>query len=240
MLVRHGRTAANAAAVLAGRSPGVVLDDAGRDQARRLGDRLAAVPLARVVSSPLERTVETGRIVLRGRSDGLRLRRDRGLLECGYGAWTGRPLRELAKDPLWKVVQTHPSAVTFPGGEAMPDMQHRAVTAVRRHDREVADEHGPDAVWVAISHADVIKAVLADALGLHLDQFQRIVVDPASVSVVRYTAQRPFVLHVNDHGSDLSSLRPAPRRGRRKRGARAADSEAVPGGGAGPATGRSA
>jgi broad specificity phosphatase PhoE len=126
--------------------------------------------------------------------------------------------------------------VTFPDGEAMADMQRRAVAAVRRHDGEVADENGDDAVWVAVSHGDVIKSVLADALGLHLDQFQRIGVDPASVSVLRYTAQRPFVLHVNDHGNDLSALRP-PARAKRRRRRGSSDSDAVIGGGAGSSVG---
>lgn len=230
LLVRHGRTSANHTGVLAGRTPGVRLDDAGREQARRVGERLAAVPCVRVVTSPLVRTVETARAVASAQGDPPRVRRDKGLLECGYGAWTGRSLRELAKEPLWRTVQAHPSAVVFPDGESLAQVQHRAVTTVRRHDAEVAAEHGDDACWVAVSHGDVIKAVLADALGLHLDQFQRLVVDPASVSVVRYTATRPFVLHVNDHGSDLATLRP-PRR-RRRRGRASAD--AVVGGGAGP------
>jgi len=238
VLVRHGRTPANVAGVLAGRAPGVHLDDSGRVQAERVGARLTGVRLVRVVSSPLERTVETARAVVRGQPEeqraGLRVRRERGLVECGYGSWTGRPLRELAKDPIWKTVQAHPSAATFPDGESLADVQHRAVAAVRRHDAEVAAEHGDQAVWAAVSHGDVIKAVLADALGLHLDQFQRIVVDPGSVSVVRYTAQRPFVLHVNDHGSDLSTLTPPKRRGRRGRSRAGAGSDAVVGGGAGP------
>ncbi len=232
VLVRHGRTSANASGVLAGRAPGVHLDDTGRQQAQRAGERLAVLPLARVVSSPLERTVETARAVTSAQPASLRVRRDKGLVECGYGSWTGRSLKELAKEPLWRTVQAHPSAVVFPDGESLADVQHRAVTTVRRHDAEVAAEHGADACWVAVSHGDVIKAVLADALGLHLDQFQRIVVDPASVSVVRYTAHRPFVLHVNDHGTDLTALKPPARRRRR----RTPSSDAVVGGGSGPAT----
>ena len=238
VLVRHGRTSANAGGVLAGRTPGVHLDETGRTQVRRAGERLSTLPLARIVTSPLERTVETAKALVAGQGDdrraGLRLRRDKGLIECGYGSWTGRPLKELAKEPLWRTVQAHPSGVVFPDGEAMAEVQHRSVAAVRRHDAETAQEHGDDAVWVAVSHGDVIKAILADALGLQLDQFQRIVVDPASVSVIRYTALRPFVLHVNDLGSDLSPLRPQPRKRRRgRRAAAAADSDAVLGGGSG-------
>ena len=234
VLVRHGRTPANSDGVLAGRTAGVHLDDVGRTQAERVGERLSVLDLARVVTSPLERTVETARAITRAQSGSIRLRRDRGLIECGYGSWTGRALKDLAKEPLWRTVQAHPSAVRFPDGEALADVQHRAVAAVRRHDGEAETEHGPHAVWVAVSHGDVIKAVVADALGLHLDQFQRIVADPCSVTVIRYTPQRPFVMHLNDHGSDLTTLRP-PKRTRRR--SRRLSSDAPVGGGAGAGSG---
>ena len=117
----------------------------------------------------------------------------------------------------------------FPGGETMRSMQERAVAAVRRHDAAVEAEHGPHAVWVAVSHADVIKSVLADALGTHLDLFQRIHVDPASLSIIRYTESRPFVLGVNTSEGSLAHLQP-PARGGRGKPAR----DAVVGGGAGP------
>ena len=149
---------------------------------------------------------------------------------------------EACRRPLWRVVQAHPSAVTFPGpeGESMLAMQLRAVEAVRAHDAAVAEQHGEDAVWAAVSHGDVIKAVLADALGMHLDAFQRLVVDPCSVSAVRYTPLRPFALRVNDTGGDLSDLVPRPRArrrgGRRKAAAGGgAASDAVVGGGPGTA-----
>jgi probable phosphomutase (TIGR03848 family) len=230
VLVRHGRTPANSGGLLAGRAPGVHLDDVGRAQAEAVARRLGVLSLARVVSSPLERTIETARVIIRAQAADLRVRRDRGLTECGYGDWTGRALKELVKEPLWRTVQAHPSAVQFPGGESLADVQHRAVATVRRHDGEVAAEHGPHALWVAVSHGDVIKAVVADALGLHLDQFQRIVADPCSVTVIRYTPQRPFVVHLNDHGTDLSRLRPAGKKGRRSR---RLSSDAPVGGGAG-------
>ena len=107
-------------------------------------------------------------------------------------------------------MQTQPSAATFPGGESLAAMQARVVDAVRRRDAAVEAEHGPGAVWVAVSHGDLVKAVLADALGMHLDLFQRLHVDPASVSIVRYTATRPFVLATNTHDGDLSWLVPPP------------------------------
>ena len=235
ILVRHGRTSANADGVLAGRAHGVRLDDVGRGQAAAVAERLAVLPLARLVTSPLQRTVQTARAVAEAQATPVALVRDRGFVECGYGAWTGRSLKELAKEPLWRTVQTHPSAVTFPDGEAMADMMGRAVRAARRHDAEVTAEHGEGAVWAVVSHGDVIKAVVADALGLHLDAFQRIVVAPASICVVRYTEQRPFVVQLNNTGGNLDGLRPPSRRGRRRSARRPASrhaSDAPVGGGA--------
>jgi probable phosphomutase (TIGR03848 family) len=128
--------------------------------------------------------------------------------EVDYGAWTGKALKDLLNEPLWAVVQQHPSAAVFPEGEGLAHVQARAVAAVRAHDARITEEHGPGAVWVLCSHGDVIKAVLADALGVHLDGFQRIVVDPCSISVVQYTQTRPFVLRVNDNGGDLAGVVP--------------------------------
>jgi probable phosphomutase (TIGR03848 family) len=224
LLLRHGRTTANTSGVLAGWTPGVLLDDTGAAQVRAVGERLARVPLAAVVSSPLERCRQTADAVAEGRD--LEVQTDDRLGEARYGDWTGRTLKELVKEPLWQVVQQHPSAAIFPGpeGEGLAQTQARAVAAVREWNAKL----GPNAVWLACSHGDVIKAILADALGLHLDQFQRIVVDPASVSVVTYTETRPFVVRVNDTGGDVSALIPPPKRRRRK-----ASSDAVVGGGAG-------
>ena len=225
LLLRHGRTTANTGGVLAGWTPGVQLDETGQAQVRAVGDRLAKVPLAAVVSSPLERCRQTVTALLDGRD--LAVQTDDRLGEARYGDWTGRTIKELAKEPLWKVVQQHPSAAVFPGpgGEGLAQTQARAVAAVREWNATL----GPGAVWLACSHGDVIKAILADALGLHLDQFQRIVVDPASLSVVTYTDTRPFVVRINDIGGDVSGLIPPPR----KRRSRKASSDAVVGGGAG-------
>jgi probable phosphomutase (TIGR03848 family) len=237
ILARHGRTTANATGVLAGRSKGVHLDERGEEQARLAAERLSGLPLAAVVSSPLERCRETARAIARLQGNGTKVVAERGLLECDYGAWTGRELKVLAKEPLWKTVQSHPSAAAFPDGEAMTDMSARGVRAIRRWDARVEAEHGPEAVWVAVSHGDVIKAILADALGIHLDAFQRIVVDPASLSVVRYTALRPFVVSMNTSAGDLAHLRPPARKRRRGSATRVAASDAAVGGGAGPEPG---
>lgn len=229
ILARHGRTTANATGVLAGRSKGVHLDDNGVEQARAAAERLAGVPLAAIVSSPLERCRETSREIARRQEPAVKVQSERGLLECDYGSWTGRELKTLAKEPMWRTVQSHPSAAVFPDGETMADMSARAVATVRRWDARVESEHGADAVWVAVSHGDVIKAILADALGIHLDAFQRIMVDPASLSVVRYTPLRPFVVSMNTVAGDLSSLKPPAR----KRRSRKVSSDAAVGGGAG-------
>jgi probable phosphomutase (TIGR03848 family) len=229
ILLRHGRTSANAAGTLAGRTRGVHLDDLGRRQAESAAGRLAAVPLTDLVSSPLERCRETARAVAAAQQGRPRVHTDRGLTECDYGEWQGRPLKELSRLALWKTVQSQPSAVTFPAGESMTQMQARAVDAVRRRDAAIGAEHGDGAVWLAVSHADVIKSVLADALGMHLDLFQRIQVDPASIAVIRYTEARPYVLASNTHEGDLSWLAPKPGRRRASRGADV-------GGGAGPAS----
>jgi probable phosphomutase (TIGR03848 family) len=235
LLVRHGRTAANAAAVLAGWTPGVELDETGHRQAQALADRLRSVPLAAVVSSPLDRCLQTAAAIAAERADGAPgpVEVDERLGEAHYGEWTGRELKKLSKDPLWKVVQQHPSAAVFPGhdGEGLAQAQARAVAAVRDWNTRL----GPDAVWLACSHADVIKAVVADALGLHLDMFQRIVVDPCSLTVIRYTTTRPFVVRLNDNGGGVGDLVPPKRRRRRRPTGGAGDSDAVVGGGVGGA-----
>ena len=209
VLLRHGRSTSNTAHVLAGRSEGVDLDDKGRQQAAELVDRIGELPIRAVVCSPLlrcRRTIEPLADAL-----GIEPVLDDRFSEVDYGEWTGRKLADLVNEPLWGVVQAHPSAAVFPGGEGLAPVQTRAVAAVRDHDARLAEQHGGDALWVACTHGDVIKAVVADALGLHLDGFQRVSADPASISVIRYTRLRPFVLHVNNTGGDLASgLKPPP------------------------------
>jgi probable phosphomutase (TIGR03848 family) len=224
LFVRHGRTTANSEGTLAGWSEGVALDDVGRASATALAERLGQVPLTALVSSPLQRCQETADLLVADRD--VTVHHDDALGEVRYGDWTGEPLKQLAKQPLWKVVQQHPSAAQFPGsdGEGLAAMQARAVASVRRWNEQL----GKDPTYAVVSHGDVIKALLADALGLHLDLFQRIVVDPGSLSVVRYGETRPFVERINDVGGDVSALRPAKRRRKRR------DDDAAVGGGAGP------
>ena len=235
LLVRHGLTATTGKA-LTGWLPGIPLDDRGQAQAAALAARLAQVPLAAIVSSPLERCAQTAMAIASGQAAAgqpdagpLAVQIDDRLGECKYGDWTGQPLRKLARDPLWRVVQSHPSAVRFPGpdGESMMAMQQRAVAAIR----EWNDKLGKDVSYLVCSHGDVIKAILADALGMHLDMSQRIQVDPCSLSVIRYSTLRPFVLRMNDTGADAAAL--AGQRARAR-----AESDAQIGGGAGSGGGR--
>jgi probable phosphomutase (TIGR03848 family) len=229
LLIRHGRTTANASGVLAGRTPGVELDERGHAQALALAERLAAVPLAAIVSSPLERTRQTAEALLTGRSD-TPLHVDDALTECDYGHWSGRDLKTLVKEPLWRTVQVHPAAAVFPGGEGMAAMSARAVTAIRRWNAEL----GEDATYAVVSHGDLIKAIVADALGMHLDLFQRLQADPCSVSVISYTETRPFILRLNDTGGDVAALiPPEPPTGQTPAQNGSTPSDAQPGGGAG-------
>src|SRR4051812_48499097 len=216
--------------VLAGWTPGVHLDDRGQAQAKALAQRLAGVPVASIVASPLERCQETAAALADGRD--VTVETDERFGECKYGDWTGQELKKLTKDPLWKVVQAHPSAARFPGdgGESLAETQARAVAAVRDWNSKLGD----DATYLVVSHADVIKAVLADALGQHLDLFQRIVVNPASVSVVQYTSLRPFVVRINDIGGRIDDLMPPKKKPRRRKST--SDSDAVVGGGTGGPT----
>ncbi len=216
ILLRHGVSTSNLARTLAGRSPGIPLAERGYAQARALAERLAEQPIVELVSSPLLRCKQTLAPLAErlGRTPVL----DDRIAEVDYGEWTGRELRELVTEPLWKVVQRHASGAVFPGGEGLANVQTRAVLAIREHENRLRAEHGHEVLWVACSHGDVIKSVLADAFGMHLDAFQRIVVEPASLSVVRYTATSPYVWRVNDTVDGLPGIVPDKR------------AEAVPGG----------
>ena len=225
LLVRHGRSTANVAGILSGRASGVDLDAVGRDQAKRTAERLAVVPLVAVVSSPLARCRQTARVIAEHQGDAPPTQLEPGIVECDYGQWQGRPLKELAQEPLWSVVQNQPSVAVFPGGESLVAMQERSVAAIRRRDAALEAAHGAGAVWVAVTHGDIIKSVLADALGMGLDLFQRLTVNPGSVSIIRYGTTRPEVVATNTDSGDLSWLRAAGPVG-----------DAQVGGGAGPAS----
>jgi probable phosphomutase (TIGR03848 family) len=228
LLVRHGLTATTGS-VLTGWTPGIPLDDRGRRQAEALAARLAPVQLDAIITSPLERCRQTADAIAAAGAGRPAVQEDGRVGECHYGDWTGQPLKRLAKEPLWRVVQAHPGAARFPGedGESITDMQYRAVSAVRDWNRQL----GAGAAYLICSHADVIKSVIADSLGMHIDMLQRIQVDPCSLTAIRYTPLRPFVLRMNDTGGVVDSLKkPEPRR---SRAMARRETEAPVGGGAG-------
>ena len=199
LLIRHGRTEANATGILAGRTPGVVLDEVGKAATESLARRLADVKVAQVVASPLERTRETASILFR---EDKNIALEDRFLECDYGDWQGAKLSELAVHELWPIVQQRPDEMIFPNGESMNDMSARASTAAREWDAKLTSEHGDKVVWVAVSHGDIIKAICADAMGLPLRKFQSLMIEPASVSVIQYSDSGSAVSKLNDTGSE--------------------------------------
>ena len=199
LLVRHGQTPTTGA-TLPGRAKGLHLAEAGVAQAEAAAARIARLrDVAAVYASPLERTRETARPIAAAR--GLKVQIHRGLLECDFGEWTGAQLKDLRRLPEWDTVQRYPSGFRFPGGESFTEMQTRMVGAID----ELVARH-PGQTIVAVSHADTIKAALAQALGTHLDLFQRIVVSPCSISAILYSSGGPAVLASNSTGEDLSRL----------------------------------
>jgi probable phosphomutase (TIGR03848 family) len=201
LYVRHGQTATTGK-VLPGRAPGLHLADAGRAQAQAVADRIGALKrVDAIYASPLERARETAAPIAAARK--LKVSVDKGLLECDFGEWTGGRLKDLFRRPEWPTVQQYPSGFRFPGGESFREMSTRmAGTAAR-----LRGAH-PGQVVVAVSHADPIKAAVADALGVHLDLFQRIAISTCSVTAIAYADSGPAVLTVNNTG-DLAGLAPS-------------------------------
>jgi probable phosphoglycerate mutase len=201
-LVRHGQTPTTGS-TLPGRAKGLHLSETGHAQAGQVATRIAGLSeVSAVYASPLERTRETAAPI--ARALGLKVTTHRGLLECDFGEWTGAKLATLRKKPEWQTVQRYPSGFRFPGGESFSEMQVRMVTTL---DALAADHRGETVV--AVSHADPIKAAVANALGTHLDLFQRIVISPCSVTAVLTTASGPIELAVNSTGQDLKGLVPS-------------------------------
>lgn len=212
LFVRHGRTPTTGD-VLPGRAKGLHLSDVGREQAEAVAERIAALHASRsgkskgsagiaaVYASPMERTQETAKPI--AKALGLRVRTRAGLIECDFGAWTGEKLSKLSKLSEWTTVQRHPSGFRFPGGESFSEMQTRIVDTTN----DLVRDHPGESI-VAVSHADVIKAAVAAAIGTPLDLFQRIVVGQCSVTAIVYSPGGPTVLAVN-HTGDLVSLVPS-------------------------------
>ncbi len=202
LLVRHGRTPTTGAR-LPGRAPGLDLSEEGVAQAERAAARIAELDrVAAVYASPLERTRQTAAPI--ARATGNRVRTHKGLLELDVGDWTERKLSDLRRRKEWRTIQQAPSAFTFPGGESFLDMRNRIVGTLG----ELATRH-PGEVVVAVSHADCIRAAVADAMGVHLDLFQRVQAGPCSISAILCTGGAPMVLAVNTNGGSLKELAPS-------------------------------
>lgn len=227
LFVRHGSTPTTGQ-VLPGRAPGLHLSEAGVAQAEAVAERIAAwrdqlvaaadgkaarptrrgapaepprPPIAAVFASPLERTAETAAPI--AKRLGLTVRRERRLIECDFGEWTGGKLADLAKLPAWSTVQRYPSGFRFPDGESFVEVQSRMVDIA-----STWRQRFPGQTVIAVSHADPIKTAVAHALGTHLDLFQRIAISPCSVTAIAYSPTGPMVLATNSTSS-LQELRPS-------------------------------
>ena len=211
VLIRHAHSEANAAGILSGRLPNVHLTEKGLEQSEHLAVRLGNFPVSTLRVSPMERCFETispwiNSIVLPNNPKFTPII-DQELTEVDYGSWSGKKLAVLSKNKLWRTVQDSPSRMYFPKGEGIAQMQSRAMKSV--HQAVAIKLKG---AAVIVSHGDVIKSIVASALGIHLDEFQRIVIDPASVSILDYSTTKPRMLLLNDSRSVVTDLLVAPRR----------------------------
>ena len=211
VLIRHAHSEANAAGILSGRLPNVHLSEKGTEQAKRLADRLGYFAISELRISPMERCFETVQPwinqFLAPKSKGFEPVIDPELTEVDYGSWSGRKLSVLSKNKSWKTVQQTPSRMYFPAGEGIANMQSRAMKSV--HEMVSSKKKG---AAVIVSHGDVIKSIIASALGMHLDEFQRIIIDPASVSILEYSEMKPRVILLNDSRAVVTDLLTTPAR----------------------------
>ena len=211
VLLRHAHSEANASGILSGRLPNVHLSEKGIKQAADLSQRLGSFPVAQLRISPMERCFETIQPWINDflvpRSKDFAPVIDHNISEVDYGVWSGKKLSVLSKNKLWRTVQESPSRMYFPSGEGIAQMQTRAMQTV--HELAELKKKG---AGVIVSHGDVIKAIVASALGIHLDEFQRIVIDPASITVVEYSGIKPRVLLLNDTRGHVSDLLQSPKR----------------------------
>jgi probable phosphoglycerate mutase len=191
LFVRHGENEWTESHKLAGRTPGVHLNEYGRQQVEALGKRLAGTKLGAIYASPLERTIETAQAIAQHHT--LEIQKCDGLLEVDYGEWTGKKIKKLVKTPQWPVIQFFPSGAVFPGGETMYGMQARFIQQIG----QLAAQHPGETIAV-VGHADLIKAAVAHYLGVHFDLFQRIVISTASITTISFTPMGPRVVSVND------------------------------------------
>ena len=205
VLLRHAHSSANAKAILAGRAPGVDLSDRGRKESQDVAKRLKEINFSLIRVSPMERCAQTIEPLLAQLSKGSGAKPiievEKDLVEVDYGKWTGRKLAILSRDKAWKVVQNNPSAMYFPGGEGLLDVQARAMRAV--NNAANTPGRGPK---LLVSHGDVIKSIVASVLGAHLDHFQKIVIDPASITVLDFNGVDFRVLTLNSTTAPITAF----------------------------------
>ncbi len=193
-LVRHGRTPANEKGILAGRTKGVFLDDLGVLQAETLAKSLENIEFKKIIVSPMERCQQTAKILNQFSKNPLKPNIDSGISECDYGDWSNKKLSILRRKPLWKNVQERPSGVQFPNGEKMSDMLDRVKSTIFENASKLKDQDN----MLVVSHGDPIRSFIGDSLGIHLDNFQRITIDPCSLSIVRINQGNIQVVSVNN------------------------------------------
>ncbi len=200
VLLRHAHSTANAAGVLSGQMPNVHLSKSGQEQAERLAERLGRLTISQVQVSPMDRCTETLAPWLAKYGKNVTVLTEPNLIEVDYGKWSGKKLSTLSRAKLWRKVQGQPSAVTFPEGESLAQMQVRAMKTV--HDFFASDLE----LTIMVSHGDVIKAIVASSMGMHLDDFQRIVIDPASITILESNGGAIRLTRLNDSDSTVSEL----------------------------------
>ena len=200
VLIRHAHSTANAAGVLSGQLPNVNLSKSGQKQAERLAVRLGKLTISQIRVSPMDRCAQTVAPWLSSYGKGVSVIEDENLIEVDYGKWSGKKLATLSRAKLWRKVQGQPSAVTFPNGESLAQMQVRAMSSV--HDFFASDLE----LTIMVSHGDVIKAIVASSLGMHLDDFQRIVIDPASITILESHGGAIRLTRLNDSDSSVSDI----------------------------------
>ena len=201
VLIRHAHSQANARGILAGRMEGISLSEKGQAQAVGLVERLGNASISQIRTSPMERCLATMEPWLAQTSQRTKSVIDEDLSEVDYGLWSGKKLTSLYRHKLWKTVQERPSAMYFPEGEGLASMQLRAMRAVTR-----AVESPGKGNRILVSHGDVIKSIVAATLGMHLDQFQKIVIDPASISILDFSGHNGRVLLLNDSQSSIAEI----------------------------------
>ena len=200
VLLRHAHSVANQKNLLAGRTAGISLSKTGKEQAKDLISRLGTIQFDEVAISPLQRCRETIDPWLTSTGAKSRIVVDESVSEVDYGSWSGKTLSSLRRKAQWKIVQDFPSQMTFPEGESLLEMQGRALSGFYR--LNAVKGRGPR---LLVSHGDVIKSIVAHCLGMHLDQFQRLVIEPASLTIIDTDSGTSRLVRFNDAKGFLSS-----------------------------------